>query len=180
MATARNRSFSSPPEPHALGFMYGWSPTDVATNGLNPYTGLWNPTQVDTSGRLLVSIGDANFTGNLSVALDKTGDSVTAYPPQFSSVSTSVPSGSLSASTTGVALAANTVRKEFYIQAIGTGSPLYIAFNGNAVSPTNLNVVLKAASASYAGDGGLLSNTTYQGPVTVSGAIGCLFTVWEA
>ena len=56
MATARNRFYSSPPETHALGFMYGWSPTDVAPNGLNPNTGLWNPVQIDSSGYLQATL----------------------------------------------------------------------------------------------------------------------------
>lgn len=180
--TQRNRMFSSiqNTDKNHGSFGYSWSDNSVITGSANFITGAWVPLTADASGRLLVAIGDANITGNLSVVLDKTGDSVTAYPPQFTTVSSSTISGSMSAATTGVALPSNTNRKEFYVQVIGSGSPLFLAFNGNSVSSTNLNVMLKAATSSYGADGGLLSNQTYQGPVCVSGGIGCLFTIWEA
>lgn len=123
----------------------------------------WNPSATQTGGANTVT---GNWTANVA--------------PQFNSVSSSTPSGSASAITTGIALAQNLDRREFYIQVVGSGSPLYVAFNSNTAGTGNFNVLLKAASSTFGTDGGTLSNTSYQGPVSVSGDALCYFSIWEA
>lgn len=98
---------------------------------------------------------------------------------EYSTVSNSTVSGSNSSITTGQALPSNAARNNLYIQVVGTGSPLYVAYGNTAASQTNFNVLLKADSAPYAGNGGVLTDDAYLGSVMVSGSAGCLFTIWQ-
>jgi hypothetical protein len=70
----------------------------------------------------------------------------------------------------GIALAANTERKGFIIQNVGTG-PIFIRFGGTA-SATVFHVVLKGGTGDSDGNGGSYSQmgpTVYQGLVSVAG-----------
>lgn len=128
----------------------------------------------------------ANISGRLSGTLvfAQTGSNTTAFGT--TSVQGSSISGSMSTITTGLALAANPTRKSFYAQVIGSGGPLWLAYNNAAASSTNWHVALKAASSDQPAirdpgmDGGNLSDSDFKGPVYVSGFIGCRFNIWEA
>lgn len=98
--------------------------------------------------------------------------------PSFASVSNSAISGSMATFTTGVLLA-NPYRDRLYAQVVGSGGPLYIAYNGSPASATNFNVLLAAASTDIGTNGGVLTENNYTGPVSVSGFIGCRFILWE-
>lgn len=64
----RNRYFTSPPDQHSQTFIRGWA-NEATSTGVNGglTTGLWTPVALDPSGRMLVSISNATFTGNLEV-----------------------------------------------------------------------------------------------------------------
>lgn len=108
-----------------------------------------------------------------------TGNYIPLETPAYSTVSATLPTGSMTSISAGLAFAANASRKEVYAQVIGSGGPLYIAFSNAAASQSNVNVLLKAASSDYGTDGGVWDSTTYQGPVSVSGAVGCRFILWQ-
>lgn len=86
--------------------------------------------------------------------------------------------------TTGVVFPANAGRKAAYLQVIGSGGPLYVSYNDGATSTTNFNVLLKPATVSaafpYGADGGVLVETNWTGPISVSGAPLCQFLAWAA
>ncbi len=131
--------------------------------------------QVNISG---INIGvdqlEAINTSGVLFAANASGQLAHTY----ATVSNSTLSGSMSAITTGQALAANANRKQFYAQVVGSGSPLWLSYNG-AASNLNWNAALKAATNSFIPDGGTLADGDYKGAVFVSGYIGCLFTIWE-
>ncbi len=158
--TSRNRWFTSPPSPHGIAVNYVWDPSAVTGIGPNPTTGNYVPLE---TGMFLPAVGG----------------SVTANPPTYSTISNSTPSGSAGSVTTGVMLGNTPTRKEAYAQVIGSGGPVYIAFNGNAASTTNFNVILKAASSDPGADGGIWDNTSYTGPVSFSGGAGARWIVWQ-
>lgn len=108
-----------------------------------------------------------------------TGNYVPLEVPTYSTVSNTLPTGSMTAISAGLAFAANPGRKEVYAQVIGSGGPLYIAFSSAAASQTNVNVLLKPASSDFGQDGGIWDSTTYTGPVSISGAVGCRFILWQ-
>lgn len=117
--------------------------------------------------------GFVGITGTHPVSL--TGSNNTA----FASVSTAAPSGSMSSIITGMGLAANSNRKKFYAQVIGSGAPLWISYNGLGASSGNFNVLLKASSADPGTDGGTISDADFKGAVFISGGNACRFVLWE-
>ncbi len=106
------------------------------------------------------------------------------YVVPQSLVYTSIPahsiSGSAGAATTGVVLPANAGRKIAFIQVLGSGSPLYVAYNNRLPGQNNCDVLLKAASSDFGTDGGVLVENNYVGDISVSGAAGCTFSCWYA
>jgi hypothetical protein len=102
----------------------------------------------------IVNSAPLNVTGILSI-----------YSPG-NSVTNSTPSGS-----NGLAIQANALRKTWFIQNLATGSsPLFIRL-GNPASSQNFNILLKAASSSFEGDGGSFidDGPKWTGAVYVSG-----------
>lgn len=86
--------------------------------------------------------------------------------------------------TTGVCFPANAGRKAAYLQVIGSGGPLFVAYNSGPAGTNNFNVLLKPATVSTAfpqgSDGGVLVETNWQGDISVSGAPLCQFIAWAA
>lgn len=154
--------------------------TNVATNtgGLRP---LYSTDLVFTADSVQISGINVN-TDQLEV-IETSGvqylASISGQKSSYSTVSNSTVSGSMSVFTTGLALPSTSTRKEAYIQVVGSGSPLYLAFNTTVASQANFNVILKAASSDFGTDGGVWTSERYTGPVSVSGFIGCRFSAWQ-
>lgn len=90
-------------------------------------------------------------------------DFVTAVPPKKSTISNSTVSGS-----NGTCLQENANRQELYVQNLATGA-LYVKYGSSAAS-NSFNFVLAGNSYANGGDGGSLSDQSYTGIVSVSGA----------
>lgn len=147
------------------------------TNALLATSG--NSSIVNTPNVVAVG-GFLGLTGSSTVSLTGIPGLLTVTNQQYSTVNNSTPSGSLVTIVTG-GMAANPARKQLYAQVVGTGAPLYMAFNSNAASATNFNVLLKADSTAFAGNGGVFTDAgNYTGPVMVSGNVGCQFILWQA
>ena len=82
------------------------------------------------------------------------------------SISSVVSSGA-PGSANGKVLDLNDARSSFYIQNLGTGI-LYVAL-GDAASTNRFNYILKNGSANDDGNGGVIYNQDWIGPVAVSG-----------
>lgn len=90
-------------------------------------------------------------------------DSVTSVPQRSSTISNFTASGS-----NGTILAANSNRKDFYVQNLATGA-LYVKYGTSAAS-NSFNFILAGNTYVNGGDGGSLSDLNYTGIVSVSGA----------
>lgn len=99
-------------------------------------------------------------------------DGVTTFPEQSTGISNFTASQS-----NGTILAANSSRKEFFVQNLDTGV-LYVKY-GLAASVSSFNFVLAANSATNAGDGGSLNDQGYFGNVSVSGLVTPRYISWE-
>ena len=99
-------------------------------------------------------------------------DGVTTFPEQSTGISNFTASQS-----DGTILAANSSRKELYVQNLDTGV-LYVKY-GLAASVSSFNFVLSANSATNAGDGGSLNDQGYFGSVSVSGLNTPRYISWE-
>jgi len=99
-------------------------------------------------------------------------DGVTTFPEQSTGISNFTASQS-----NGTILAANSSRKEFFVQNLDTGV-LYVKY-GLAASNSSFNFVLSANSATNAGDGGSLNDQSYIGNVSVSGLVTPRYISWE-
>ncbi len=100
-------------------------------------------------------------------------------PNPYAIVSNQIFTGNAVSAVGGVLFPSSVGRLPFFIQVVGSGAPLYVAYNGQPAGTGNFSVVLKPASATYGGDGGTLLETAYTGPVTVSGAADCRFVAWQ-
>lgn len=112
--------------------------------------------------------------------LDKTVDSVSAFQPTFTSTSNYTFSGNAStyAMLTGQALAANPNRLQLFCQNLGSGL-LFLKLGAGTCGTGSFSMILKAASATLAADGGIFTdNGAYQGAVTISGQT--IAQIWEA
>lgn len=99
-------------------------------------------------------------------------DGVTTFPEQSTGISNFTASQS-----NGTILAANSSRKEFFVQNLDTGV-LYVKYGLDA-SVSSFNFVLSANSATNAGDGGSLNDQSYIGNVSVSGLVTPRYISWE-
>lgn len=90
-------------------------------------------------------------------------DGVQTFPEQSSIISNSGPSG-----VNGLILPANSYRRELYIQNLATGA-LFVKYGLNA-HRSSFNFILAGNTFNNAGDGGSLSDQSYIGDVSVSGA----------
>ena len=77
-------------------------------------------------------------------------------------------------------LPANNGRAQIYAQVVGSGGPLWISLDGRPADSGNFQLVLKPATTDMGADGGVWSDTAFQGPVFVSGANLCKFVLWES
>lgn len=100
-------------------------------------------------------------------------------PNPYVTVTNAAVSGTMTAPITGVALPANAGRNAFYIQVVGSGGPLWVAFNSQMPNSGNVAVLLKAATTDFGADGGVLAGDGYAGDVCVSGTVGCRFIAWQ-
>ncbi len=94
----RDRAYSAPPALSSLGMTYAWNPNYVNTSGNAgcPVTGAWIPVNTDTGGNLLVSIGNANFTGSLEVNTDALEAAVVSGNAYLAAISGELINGQLS------------------------------------------------------------------------------------
>lgn len=99
-------------------------------------------------------------------------DAVTTFPEQSTGISNFTPSGS-----NGTILAANSYRRELYVQNLDT-SVLYVKY-GLGANNSSFNFILAANSSINAGDGGTLNDQGYYGPVSVSGLSTPRYISWE-
>lgn len=122
---------------------------------------------IGTTNTKLDTINTSIQNKSLGVATD----SVVAYSPRFSSIT------SASSGTSPVDIPANENRKCAYIQNIGTVTITVFSDAG-----TTKLAVLKPATTNGAGDGGFfaINNGAYTGRLYVSGAAGFNCIAWEA
>jgi len=102
--------------------------------------------------------------------LDRTSDTVVAYGPGIYSVTGFGPR-------TGIGTVINAqFRNIVYVQNLQV-NPLVLAFTGTA-SATNYHMVLKADTATGAGNGGIWSSDSYYGQISITGT-SPYYIAWE-
>ena len=102
-------------------------------------------------------------------------DGITTFPEQSSLINNYKPSGS-----NGLVLTSNPYRRELYIQNLASGE-LYVKY-GTTADAGSFNFILSKSTATNAGDGGSLSDQSYNGNVSVSGIEGVnspKYICWE-
>ena len=102
-------------------------------------------------------------------------DGITTFPEQSSLINNYKPSGS-----NGLVLTSNPYRRELYIQNLSSGE-LYVKY-GTSADAGSFNFILSKSTATNAGDGGSLSDQSYNGNVSVSGIEGVnspKYICWE-
>ena len=153
--------------------------TGVGGNGPNYYLSeiLNETTSIDN--KLFVT-GDpfpAGVQGTVVFQADLTQqfDGITTFPEQSSLINNYAPSGS-----NGLVLTSNPYRRELYIQNLASGE-LYVKY-GTTADAGSFNFILSKSTATNAGDGGSLSDQSYNGNVSVSGIEGVnspKYICWE-
>ena len=153
--------------------------TGVGGNGPNYYlSGILNET-TSIDNKLFVT-GDpfpAGVQGTVVFQADLTQqfDGITTFPEQSSLINNYAPSGS-----NGLVLTSNPYRRELYIQNLASGE-LYVKY-GTTADAGSFNFILSKSTATNAGDGGSLSDKSYNGNVSVSGIQGVnspKYICWE-
>ena len=102
-------------------------------------------------------------------------DGITTFPEQSSLINNYKPSGS-----NGLVLTSNPYRRELYIQNLASGE-LYVKY-GTTADAGSFNFILSKSTATNAGDGGSLSDQSYNGDISVSGIEGVnspKYICWE-
>ncbi len=102
-----------------------------------------------------------------------------SVPNPYAIVSNQLFTGSAGGAVGGILFPSSVGKLPFYIQVIGSGGPLYVNYSNVIPSTGGFNIALKPASSTFAGDGGVLLETAYPGPVAVSGGIDCRFVAWQ-
>ena len=153
--------------------------TGVGGTGPNSYLSgiLEDTTSIDN--KLFVT-GDpfpAGVQGTVVFQADLTQqfDGITTFPEQSSLINNYKPSGS-----NGLVLTSNPYRRELYIQNLASGE-LYVKY-GTTADAGSFNFILSKSTATNAGDGGSLSDKSYNGNVSVSGIEGVnspKYICWE-
>jgi len=134
--------------------------------------------QVAISNPVTVGGGFLGITGttnvNVANSIVPVSGIVTSVVLPSTTVSTSTPSG-----TFGTILAANSSRKQWFIQNLGTGY-LFVKL-GVSASENSFNFVLKGASSSIGYDGSIFSDdgARWRGVVSVSGYSTPSYISWE-
>lgn len=108
--------------------------------------------------------------------LEKTVDSIKAYPLQGATVATGGRQGVQVGGSGATIFAANTNRNMLFLQNLNTGV-LYVSLSG-ACAINNFNMILKGGALD-GGDGGSWSTDTWLGSVSVSGSGGYRITAFE-
>lgn len=137
-------------------------------------------TDVDSINSKLFVTGDpfpAGVQGTIVFQADLSPqfDGVTTFPEQSTGISNYKPSGS-----NGLVLTSNPYRRELYIQNLASGE-LYVKY-GTSADAESFNFILSKSTATNAGDGGSLSDQSYNGNVSVSGIQGVnspKYICWE-
>jgi hypothetical protein len=153
----------------------GTGPNFYLSGILNTTSGILNDT-ISIDSKLFIT-GDpypAGVQGTIvfQADLSQQFDAVTTFPEQSTGISNFTVSGS-----NGTILAANSIRRELYVQNLDTGV-LYVKY-GLAANASSFNFVLAANSSINAGDGGTLNDQGYFGPVSVSGLSAPRYISWE-
>lgn len=104
---------------------------------------------------------------------------VNTAPNSFVGVTNTIPSGSASQLVGGTLFSSSVGKLPFYIQVVGSGGPLFVAYSNQPAGTGNFSAILKAASSTYGADGGTLFEEAYAGPVQVSGSVECRFIYWQ-
>jgi hypothetical protein len=129
-----------------------------------------NTVQVNVTGGSLNVLNEVEIKNDTNNPVPVSG-TVTVIQEKSSSISNFIPSG-----TNGTVLAANSNRKELFVQNLQSGN-LYVKYGASANS-NSFNFILTSGSASGAGDGGSLSDLNYTGIVSVSG-LNSSYICWE-
>ncbi len=136
-------------------FDYVWDQAALITgNPGGPVTGAFRPLSV------------ADLRDSLALSYDSTV------------VTNTTPSGNGSAMITGLLFPDTPIRKQYFIQNLAATNPLFVKHGTGITSTTSMSYVLPFSTANYAGNGGQITNTTYTGPVSVSG-LNALFIAWQ-
>jgi len=156
---------------YATGYyvMVGGRAVEIAS-GFNPQYGSGQNAMLNIArdnGALLTQNTDLNYVY----------DSISTYPAQSSVVSNSTISGSFAAVAlqTGIALAANTGRKSFFIQNTSSVANLFVKLGSPPTSSGNFSLILNKSSEAGAG-GGSFTDDRFLGAVSISGNS---FICWE-
>ncbi len=164
-----------------------YDPNTLATgnNGTPIATGVWRALE---PGDLAPTINSLNISGlvintDQLEGMTQSGIQFLTYlsgqmTHSYSTTSLVSVSGSMNSMTTGIALPANSQRRKLYVQVVGSGGPLFLGY-GTAPSTGAFNAVLAPATADFGVNGGVLSDSDFQGNVFVSGGIGVRFTIWQ-
>ena len=150
--------------------------TGVGGIGPNFYlSGILNDT-ISIDNKLFIT-GDpypAGVQGTIvfQADLSQQFDAVTTFPEQSTGISNFTVSGS-----NGTILAANSSRREFFVQNLATGV-LYVKY-GLGANASSFNFVLAGNTSTNAGDGGSLNDQSYVGDVSVSGLANVRYISWE-
>ena len=107
---------------------------------------------------------------------------VNTQPQQFSSVSSFTAFGSGIVSGVGPTgyLPANIGRSLVYVQAVGSGAPLYVSLGQSMGGTGDFNIILAPSTTHLGGNGGVWQSDKYRGPIYVSGAPLAAFVLWES
>lgn len=114
--------------------------------------------------------------------LQKDQDEVTTWIASSGALPTMYSVSGLVSPFFGTCLPSNPTRHSWTIQNIGTGQ-LMVKMSSSIPTTGTLDIILKGASAAWAGDGAVWTDSpaTYTGPVSVSGFGGapCIYKAWE-
>jgi hypothetical protein len=97
-------------------------------------------------------------------------------PSDLAATSITISNATISG-TNGNCLQANTARRDFYVQNLGTGNPLFLKF-GSAASNTSFSVALKPGNVADDGIGAYISDDVWKGVISVSG-VTPRYIAWE-
>jgi hypothetical protein len=153
----------------------GTGPNFYLSGILNTTSGILNDT-TSIDSKLFIT-GDpypAGVQGTIvfQADLSQQFDAVTTFPEQSTGISNFTVSGS-----NGTILAANSIRREFFVQNLDTGV-LYVKY-GLGANASSFNFVLAGNTSTNAGDGGSLNDQSYVGNVSVSGLANVRYISWE-
>jgi hypothetical protein len=135
----------------------------IAVGGFDGANDQIAPIPLTDGGEYVLVNGTVAVGNSVTISsLPAISGTVTTIQEKSSNISNFTPSG-----TNGTVLAANSNRKELFVQNLQSGN-LYVKYGASANS-NSFNFILTSGSAAGAGDGGSLSDLNYIGVVSVSG-----------